>query len=164
MEAVVLFAQIFGNVPGDGLPFPVRIRPQVDLFDAGGRLFQFLDYFVFPHDGDILRLEIAFHVHPQLVLGKVPDMALGGAHVKFLPQVLLEGPGLGGGLHNEKRFCHKLRWLLLVLFRDVFGNFQFYLNAPAMQAWVWRENARKARQAQWLPITKIVLQALLKPG
>ena len=101
MEAVVLLPQGLGDMPGDGLPFPVRVGAQENLRGVRRGLLQFLDDLGLPQDGDVFGLKVVLQVHSQLVFGQVLDVALAGQHLDFGPQVFLQGPGLGGGFDDE---------------------------------------------------------------
>ena len=102
MEAVVFLPQDLGDVPGDGLAFPVRVRPQVDLRDVRRRLLQLLDNLGLPQDGDVFGRKIVLQVHPQLVFGQVLDVPFAGDHLDVGAQVFLQGLGLGGRFHDEQ--------------------------------------------------------------
>ena len=96
VEAVVLLPQGLGDVPGDGLAFPVRVGAQVDLRDIRRGLLQLLDDLGLAQDGDVFRGKIVLQVHPQLVGGQVPDVAFAGEDHIVAPQIFLQGLGLGG--------------------------------------------------------------------
>ena len=102
VEAVVFLPQNLGDVPGDGLAFPVRVRPQIDLRDVRGDFLQLLDDFGLSQDGDVFGGKIVFQVHPQLVFRQVLDVSFAGDHLDVGAQVFLQGLGLGGRFYDEQ--------------------------------------------------------------
>ena len=99
---MVFLPQDLGDVPGDGLPFPVRVRPQVNLRDAGGRFLQFLDDLGLSQDSDVFGRKFVFQVNPQLTFGQVLDVPFAGDHLDVVAQVFLQGLRLGGRFHDEQ--------------------------------------------------------------
>ena len=69
-KLVVLLPQDLGDVPGDGLPFPVRVGAQVDLRDARRHFLQLLDDLGLSQDGDVFGLKVVLQVDPQLIWGR----------------------------------------------------------------------------------------------
>ncbi len=104
-------ADLFGDMPGDRLSFPVRIGPQIDGIGPRGGLSEFLDYFLLPAQDLVLRFEFPIEVDSQLIAGKVLDMADAGFNDEVLAQIALEGPRLGGRFDNQKRFRHSKDYL-----------------------------------------------------
>ncbi len=96
VKLMVLLPQGLGDVPGDGLPFPVRVGGQVDLGDARRHFLQLLDDLGLTQDGDVFGLKVVLQVDPELMGRQVPDMAFAGEDHKLVPQVFLQGLGLGG--------------------------------------------------------------------
>ena len=88
-------------MPGDGLPFPVRVGGQIDFSAALGRLFQVADDVLLPLDGLVIGDETVLNVHAQLALGQIPDMAHGRLDLIPRPKVLSNGLGLGRGLYDN---------------------------------------------------------------
>ena len=95
--------ELVGHVPGDGLAFTVRVGGQVDRGGPLGRLLELGKGFRLSFNCDVLGREAVFHVHPQLAGGQVAKVAHGGAYVVAAPQVLPDGPGLGGRLDDDQR-------------------------------------------------------------
>ena len=80
------------QMPGDGLPFPVRVGGQVDLFAVVRRVLELGDGLLLPLDGLVLGLKLpGLQVHPHLALGQVPDMPHGGQHLIGGPQIFSNG-------------------------------------------------------------------------
>ena len=98
---VVRDVQQLLQVPGDGLPLPVRVGGQIDLSTALGRLFQVADHVFLALDGLVVRGEAVLNIHAQLAFGQVPDMAHGRLDLIPRPQVLADGLGLGRGLNDH---------------------------------------------------------------
>ena len=94
------------QMPGDGLPLPVRVGGQIDFAALLGRLLQVADGVLLALDGLVVGLKAVFHVHAQLALGQVPDMAHGRLHLIPRSKVFPDGLGLGRGLYDHKiGFC-----------------------------------------------------------
>ena len=69
---------------------------------------------------------------PSSFLGRSLMCPLLETHLDVVAQVFLQGFRLGGRFHDKKSFCHNFKKSSSRI-RDLFGSFQFYLNAPAMQ-------------------------------
>ena len=76
--ALVRQPQKLLEMPGDGLPLPVRVGGQVDLLAALGRALQVGDHVLFPRDGLVVHGKVPLHVHAHLALGEIPNVAHGG--------------------------------------------------------------------------------------
>ena len=72
-------------MPADGLPLPVRVGGQIDLVGLLRFLADGLQNVLPAPKGNILGGEAVFHVHPQLGLGQIPDVALAGHHLILAP-------------------------------------------------------------------------------
>ena len=79
------------QVPGDGLPFPVRVGGQVHLGAFVRRVLQQGDGLLLSLNGLVVRLEAVLDVYPHLALGQVPDMPHGGQHLIVRPQIFSDG-------------------------------------------------------------------------
>ena len=101
-----IHAQDVAQMPGDSLPFPVRVRCQIDLVGLFGQGLQFLDQRTLAPDIDVFGCEIMLHVHPELALGQVTQMAHGGTDGERPAQELLDGFGFGRGFHDDQFVCH----------------------------------------------------------
>ncbi len=102
------------EVPGDGLPLPVRVGCQEHGVRRLGGLFQILDDIFLALDGLVNRLEILLRVHAQLALGQVPQVAHTGLDGVLLPQILSDGLGLRRGFHDDQiLLCHSYLRILL---------------------------------------------------
>ena len=97
--------QDLGQVPGDRLALPVRVRGEDDvarvLLDRrakiGDRLLAVVDHLV-------VGFETLLHVHPELLFGKVADVSHRGKNVETVTQEPLQGPRLGGALDDDQTF------------------------------------------------------------
>ena len=98
---VVGDAQQLLQMPGDGLPLPVRVGGQIDLARPLGRFLQVADDILLTLDGLVVWDKAPLDIHAQLALGQVPDMAHGRLYLIARPQVLADGLGLGRGLHDH---------------------------------------------------------------
>ena len=98
--------QLAGNVPGNRLPFAVRVRRQEHL----GRLFglrpQFPQHLLLALNGDVLRGEITCRVDAQAPLRQVLHVAHRSLHRVVRTQIFLDRPGFRRRLNNNQGFCH----------------------------------------------------------
>ena len=102
------------QVPGDGLPLPVRVGGQEDPAALLGGLLQVVDDILLALDGLVVQGEAVLHVHPQLALGQVPDVAHGRLHLIARAQVFPDGLGLGRGFYDHQiSLCHSCGLLMI---------------------------------------------------
>ena len=87
--------QKLGQVPGNGFPFPIRVRCQKDGLRAVCFLLQILDNGLPLAAVHILRHETVLNIHAQLLLGQIPEMALGRHDLVGRPQNPFDGLRLG---------------------------------------------------------------------
>ena len=106
-------AQNVGQVPGDGLSFPVRVRGQQHAVGLGGSFLQLFHQLFLAFDDGVLGLEVVLHVHAEAGLGQIPHVSHRGHHFIAASQIFLNGLRLGGRFHNYQ-FCH---WLSRSFFR-----------------------------------------------
>ena len=83
--ALLVQLQDFGKMPGNSLPLSVRVGGQVHLVRLLRFLADGLQNLLPAPEGDIGGLEAVLHVHAQLGLGQVPDVALAGHHLVLAP-------------------------------------------------------------------------------
>ena len=67
-------AQKVGQVPADGLPFPVRVGGQQDAVGLFGLGLQLLDEFFLAFDIDVLGRIAVLYINAKLGSGQVPDV------------------------------------------------------------------------------------------
>ena len=98
------------QMPGDGLPLPVRVGGQIDPAALLGCLLQVADHVLFALDGLVLGDKASLDVHADLALRQVPDVAHGRLHLIARPQVLPNGLGLGRRLYDHQigLCCHQI--------------------------------------------------------
>ena len=98
------------QMPADGFAFAVRVGGEVDGLAPLCRRLELLDDILFALDGPVIGGEIPVHVHAQRALGQVPQVAHTGLHLIIGAQILADGLGFGGGLHDHQIlcFCHNL--------------------------------------------------------
>ena len=82
-------------MPGDRLPFAVRVGGEEDLIRLGGRLLELGDHLLLALHDLIGGFETLFGVDPQRVFRKVLDVTDGGADIIILAQVFADGLNLG---------------------------------------------------------------------
>ena len=68
-------AQQFCNMPGDRLPFPVRVGGKQNFIGALRSSLQFFFYRRFPLDEDVLGGEIVLYINGQAAFGQVDNMS-----------------------------------------------------------------------------------------
>ena len=85
----------FGDVPGDGLTFTVRVRREEDSVGLGGGFLQVLHDLFLALDDLILRGEVAGFVHADGARGEIADVADAGLHHVLAAQEFLDGLHLG---------------------------------------------------------------------
>jgi len=91
-----------GQMPGNGLPLPVRVGGQIDLGGLLDLLRQFLHHLLFLFGYPVGGLEVVLHVYGHRGAEQVPDVAHRGADGVALAQESADGAGLGGGLHDDQ--------------------------------------------------------------
>ena len=95
-------SRLAGNVPGYGLPLPVRVRRQEDPAGRLGGLLDVREGLGLSFNSDVLGLEVIVHVHTQLAGRQVPYMADRSFYIKAAAQVLADRLGLGGRLDDDQ--------------------------------------------------------------
>ena len=107
--AVFLFGSavnLLRNMPGDSLPFPVRVRSQKHLVSFLGLLFDLGQHFGFSLDRHVVRFEVMVHIHAQFIGGQILHVADGGHDGIAATQILRNRARFGRRLHNDQRFRH----------------------------------------------------------
>ena len=94
-------AQRFGQVPGDGLSLAVLIGREPHGLGRGGEFLEVGHDLLLVGRNDIFGLEPMFHIHAQLLLLQVPDVADAGFHEIVSAQELLNGSHLSGRLDDH---------------------------------------------------------------
>ena len=103
---LVDLAEDFLKMPGDGFPFTVRVRRQIDvncIFRGGLEFAQIVPArlaFL------VLGREIVFDIHAEGVFGKVPDVPHGGLDDVFGRQDAPDRTRFRGGFHDNQLFAH----------------------------------------------------------
>ncbi len=100
-------AELLGEVPADGLPFPVRVGRDVERVHLLGRLLQLVEHLLLGRQHLVLRLEALLLVHPELGFGQIADVAHRGLDDVLRVQILLDRLDLGGRLHHHQRSFHR---------------------------------------------------------
>ena len=89
------------QMPGDGLPFSIRVSGEDQFIGALGRGPQLRHHFGLGRADLVFLLKSVFDVHAEL-LGQVADMAHRGLHRVALAQVLGDGLGLRGAFDDDE--------------------------------------------------------------
>ena len=95
-------AQILLEMPGDGLPFPVRVGAQQDAVGLFGLVPQHLDDVALAADGDVMGGVVMVEIHAHGALGQVADMAHAGLDHVILAQEAFDGLGLGRRFYDDE--------------------------------------------------------------
>ena len=98
--------QDLSQVPGDGLPFPVRVGSKDDLLVFLGRGPQLVDRLASAFHDLVVRLEAVVHLDPHLLFRQVADVAHRGPDIETVTQKPLQCPGLGRRLDDDQSFWH----------------------------------------------------------
>ena len=88
-------AKFFRKMRGNGFPFAVRVRRQVNLVGGDSELLQFGNDFFFARDDDVLGIKVVFDIDAQIALGQVFHVAKRGLDGISLTQIFLDGLRLG---------------------------------------------------------------------
>src|SRR4029078_4323362 len=94
-------AQFFGQVPGDGFAFAVRVGRQIDVVRGQGQLLQLGENLLLAGDDYVFRLEFVVDIDAQRALGQVFDVPERSFDGEALPQIFLDGLGLGRRLDDD---------------------------------------------------------------
>ena len=105
-DLLVLVLDEFGHMPGDGLPFAVRVGREVDLFGLGGGGFQLGHHFLLAVDDFVHGFEVVVLVNAEIAGGQVAHVADACFHIVLVAEKLLDGLHLGGRLNDDKVFAH----------------------------------------------------------
>ena len=101
VRGVLVQAQNVGQVPGDGLPLPVRVGGKQHAVGVGGGLFQLFYQLLLAFYNAVFGLEVVLHVHAETRLGQVPHVAHRGHHLVLAAQIFLNGFRLCRRLHDH---------------------------------------------------------------
>jgi len=88
-------------MPGDRLPFAVRVGCQQDVVGFGGGLRDRVYMLAVARDGLVLHCEAVVGIDRAAFRHQVAHVAVGGQHLEVLAQIFLERLGLGRGFDNE---------------------------------------------------------------
>ncbi len=98
----VLSADLACHVPRDRFAFPVRIGRKEYFARALRGSLELGKSLLLAGNRHVLRLEIVVDLDAQLLLGKIAQVADGGADAVASSEVLTNGLGLGRRLHNHE--------------------------------------------------------------
>ena len=90
------------HVVGDRLALPIGVGREDHRIDPLRPALEFGQNLRFPVDRDVAGLEALVHVHAELLLRKVPDVAHRSGHLESAAQVATDGPRLGRRLYNDE--------------------------------------------------------------
>ena len=75
-----------GDMPGNGLSFPIRVSGQIDFISSLCFFADRFDHVTFASDGDIFGLKVFFNMNAQLAFRQVSHMSHGSNHFIFASQ------------------------------------------------------------------------------
>ena len=94
--------QQMGQMPGNGLPFAVRVSCQIDLFRSDVFILQvFNEFALIPHVG-IRRHEAFFDIDAELVARQIPQVAAAGHDLVAAAQEAFDSLGLGRRFDDDQ--------------------------------------------------------------
>jgi len=102
------FLEQFQQMPGNGLAFAVRIGGQPEFVGALEGLDDGLHMTLIALDGHITHGKIVFRIDGPLLGEKVAHVTVGGQDLEILPQIFLDGLGLGRGFDDDELTGHGL--------------------------------------------------------
>ena len=94
------------QVLANGLALAVRVSRQVNGVSFARRRLQLGNHRLLGGDRNVGGLEIVLHVHSQVLLGKIHDVAHASLHGKVRTQIFVNGLRLGRRFDNNQRFTH----------------------------------------------------------
>ena len=89
------------EVPGNGFPFAVLIRGEIDDSGLGGQFLEFGDRLPLVGGDDVFRGEPVVYVDTEFFLLQVTDVPLGCLDCEVLSEELLYGLHLSGRLDDD---------------------------------------------------------------
>ena len=100
------------QVPGNGLPLPVRVRCQIDQLRVVRAFLQIVNDLFLAGYRAIIWLKVVLQIHTHFALGQVPQVAHTCLHRIIGTQIFSNGLRLGRRFHNHqicRRFlCHEI--------------------------------------------------------
>ena len=99
----------FEQMPGDGLPLPIRVSRQVNLLGFPGKLLEFFNNSTFLVGHPVFRLETVIHVNRKLGAQQIAHMPDRGLHCITLTQKPSYCFRLGGRFDHHQ-LARSFRW------------------------------------------------------
>ena len=103
---VAALGQDLLQVPGDGLPFAIGVRGQIQRFRLAQIFRDALDVALVLVEHLVLHREALVRVDRALLGHEIADVPVGGEHLEVAAQIFLDGLGLGGRLDYDQVVCH----------------------------------------------------------
>ncbi len=108
LERVLLLQQL-GQVPGDRLPFTIRVGREPEFVGILERGDDGLDVLFVLVDDPVLHLEAVLDIDRAVLGHEVADVTVRREDFEVLAQVFLDRLGLGGRLDDNQIFAHVAR-------------------------------------------------------
>src|SRR5437660_11077941 len=96
-----LFAELVGEMGGDGFAFAIRIRRKVDVVGRERQLLQLGQNLFLPRNDDVFGFEIVFDVDTEAAFGQVFHVAERSIDRESLAQILLDSFRLSRRFDND---------------------------------------------------------------
>ena len=96
-----VFAQLVGQMSGDGFAFAIGIGREVDVVGRERQLLQLGENLFFSGNDDVLGFEIIFEIDTEAALGQVFHVAVRSIDRESLAQILLDSFRLSGRFDND---------------------------------------------------------------
>ena len=96
-----VFAELVGEMGGDGFAFAIRIRRKVDVVGRERQLLQLGQNLFLPRDDNVFGFEIVFDVNTEAAFGQVFHVAERSIDRKSLAQILLDSFRLSWRFDND---------------------------------------------------------------
>ncbi len=93
-------------MPGDGLPFSVRVGRKKDVVGCRCGFGDLVDMFAVARDGFVLHGKVVVGVDSTGLGDQVAHVAIGSKDLEILAQILFQSLGLGRRLDDKKVGCH----------------------------------------------------------
>jgi hypothetical protein len=95
-----------GDVPADRLALAVRVGREEQVVGGLGRLADGVDVALVLLDHLVAHREVVVGIDRALLRHQVAHVAVGRQHLEILPEVLVDGLGLGRRLDDEQVLGH----------------------------------------------------------
>ena len=96
-----VFAELVGEMGGDGFAFAIRVRREVDVVGRERQLLELGEDLLFPGNDNVFGFEIVFDVDTETAFGQVFHVAERSIDRESLAQILLDSFRLSRRFDND---------------------------------------------------------------